>query len=132
MGNEINERLKKLIKKEKLTQKKFCEIIGISDGTLNTTFKRNSNPGSEILIKILEKFPNYSINWLLSGKGEMEISKDSVTEKTIEINDYREKYYKTLEEKDKLRDEIDELKSEIESLKKGKREKEKIQVSATP
>lgn len=71
MENQINNRLRKLIKKEELTQKKFCEIIDISEASLKSIFYNNHNPNTEILSKIANSFPQYSINWLLTGNGEM-------------------------------------------------------------
>lgn len=77
MENKINDRLKSIIKKENLTHKKFSEIINIKESSLKDMFYRNYNPSSEILQKISEKFPQYSINWLLTGNGEMELNKSS-------------------------------------------------------
>ena len=73
MKNQINNRLRILIKAESISQIKFCEIIGISEDTLKSTFKKDANPGTETLIKICDKFPQYSINWLLTGNGCMEM-----------------------------------------------------------
>ncbi|MCD7973738.1 MAG: helix-turn-helix domain containing protein [Candidatus Azobacteroides sp.] len=72
MENSINERLRKLIKNEKITQKKFCDLVEISENTLKNTFQRNSNPGTELLVRIAVKFPEYSLDWLLTGEGEMQ------------------------------------------------------------
>lgn len=77
MENQINNRLRMLINTESISNKKFCEIIGISEDTLKRTFNRDSNPGAETLIKISEKFPQYSINWLLTGRGDMDLTNES-------------------------------------------------------
>jgi len=73
MNNGINKRIRELIESNKISQKRFCETIGISVSTLNTNFQRDSNPGCEMLIRIANKFPKYSINWLLTGKGGKEL-----------------------------------------------------------
>jgi transcriptional regulator with XRE-family HTH domain len=124
MENSINDRVRIIIKKEKVIQKRFCEIIGISVDTLNTIFKRNSTPGSGFLIKIVENFPQYSMNWLLTGKGEMEISKVTILETNADYKERCESQKKEIEilnqrivEKDDL---IDSLKLNIKLLKKGK------------
>jgi Predicted transcriptional regulator len=78
MENQINNRLRLLIKENKTTQKKFCEIIGIKDSALRDILTRNYNPNTDILMKIADKFPQYSINWLLTGVGNMELDYDDV------------------------------------------------------
>jgi transcriptional regulator with XRE-family HTH domain len=70
MENEINERLIILIRMLGITQKKFCETVGISVNTKNSMFQRGSSPSADMLKLIAENFPAYSINWLLTGKGE--------------------------------------------------------------
>jgi len=130
MENEINNRVRELIKAENITQKLFCEVIGVSVDTLNTSFKRDSTPGSDLLIKISEKFPQYSMNWLLTGKGEMEMTNKSVIyndSKLQEENDKLKQEYdaeirycnEIFKENRELRIEIDSLKEEIEKIKKG-------------
>jgi transcriptional regulator with XRE-family HTH domain len=73
MENLILQRLRKFIKKNNLSIKNFAENVDSTESTFNTMFQRESNPGTELLIKILAKYPNLSINWLLNGIGEMEI-----------------------------------------------------------
>ncbi|GHT05331.1 hypothetical protein FACS189440_01080 [Bacteroidia bacterium] len=113
MENLVNKRIRQLIKSENITLKKFCEIIDISNNTINTIFQRDSNPGSDILIKIAEKFPNYSMTWLLVGRGNIEIP-----ETTIEINlDYKEMYDKIMEDLNKSLLKNNELYEENRNLR---------------
>lgn len=105
MKNQVNERIRKLMKNENLSQKKFCEILEISWGTLNTTFKRDSNPGTEILIKISNKFPQYSINWLLTGIDGMLKNSDGIASEP-----------RAADENTNLLKEIQELKKKIKKL----------------
>jgi transcriptional regulator with XRE-family HTH domain len=87
MENEINERLIRLIKIIGITQKKFCETIDIPLGTFNSMFQRNSPPSAEMLKSIAEKFPEYSINWLLSGKGDVNISNNVIGDVTNTVTE---------------------------------------------
>ncbi len=91
MENQINDRLRKLIKKERLTQKKFCETIDIKESSLNDMFYRDYHPNTEVLVKISDKFPQYSMNWLLTGNGEMETLKDK--ENTFSISQLKKRGY---------------------------------------
>lgn len=48
--------------------------IGLSNGYLQKMLKRKASIGSEILEKIVYKYKDLSIDWLITGKGEMLIS----------------------------------------------------------
>ena len=71
MENSIKNRIREVIKREKLKNKEFAKIIEITENSLNGIFKTDFNVKSDILIKIANKFPQYSMNWLLTGKDEM-------------------------------------------------------------
>ena len=66
-----SQRIKDVIKHYSLTQKKFCETIGIPQMTLSSLLSRGSKVNSDILESIKNAFPEISADWLLSGEGEM-------------------------------------------------------------
>lgn len=47
--------------------------LGFSNGYLGTMLKRKSSVGADVLEKIVDYFPSINADWLLSGRGEMEI-----------------------------------------------------------
>jgi phage repressor protein C with HTH and peptisase S24 domain len=74
MGNLVSERLTMLI--EHLAngnEKRFAESIQVKPAVINnyTTGKQQSKPGFEVMSKILEKYPQVNIDWLITGSGEM-------------------------------------------------------------
>jgi len=93
MDAELKIRFQKLIKNEQLTQKKFCEAIEVSIDTLNTSFKRGKGLGSEILAQVANKFPKYSINWLLTGEGEMLKDSAIINFGNYSVAQYRQRGY---------------------------------------
>ena len=72
MENAVIKRLRYFIKSKEITVKYFSEIIDTPEGTFKSLFQRDSDPSTELIIKILNKYPNLSANWLLMGFGEME------------------------------------------------------------
>lgn len=68
MENPINLRVRKIMKLEKETIKSFADTIGVSESTLKTTFQRDSNLNLDIIIRIAEKYPKYSFDWILTGE----------------------------------------------------------------
>ncbi len=66
------DRVKAYCKAIGMPVKIFEQTIGVSNGYVNSISK---GLGSDKLIPIIEKFPNLSIEWLLTGRGEMLKSK---------------------------------------------------------
>lgn len=62
------ERLKSYVKSLGLTVKEFELSINASNGYVNSISK---GIGEDYLSIIIEKYPNLSIEWLLTGKGSM-------------------------------------------------------------
>ncbi|BDD03725.1 helix-turn-helix domain-containing protein [Aureibacter tunicatorum] len=67
----VNNRINDLILKKNMSRVKFAESIGIPTATIqNIVGSRKSSPSSEVLEKILQRFPDVDANWLLSGKSK--------------------------------------------------------------
>lgn len=119
----IRERLLQFIETQSLSNRRFCEIIGVNH-TFFIQKHLKSSLGSDVLSNILYNYPEINVDWLLSGKGEM-IKKDTlnkeinekintfVKETNPEYQNFREKYYELLEENRLLRIKNDELKEQI-------------------
>ena len=68
MENKIKERFKDFLKHLSISQRKFEANCGISNGTVNNIRDGISSPNLE---KILNRYPELSMDWLIAGKGEM-------------------------------------------------------------
>ena len=67
-NSSVRNRLKSYIKYSRMTQDSFAESLGLSRSYVNAIRKGISNTTLE---KILEKYPDLNLNWLLFGEGEM-------------------------------------------------------------
>lgn len=77
METTIRERLIRFIKYKNITQKKFEQIVGASNGYVNNI---KMGIGTNKLEKILLQFPELNKTWLLTGEGEMLLpQKESTT-----------------------------------------------------
>ncbi len=63
----IRERILEIIEEKGLSKRKFYNSIGVSSGFLN----KSKNIGSDKVTRILENYPDISVEWLLFGRGEM-------------------------------------------------------------
>lgn len=64
----VKERIISFIKHNSLSQKKFEELLGLSNGYVNNIRKGISD---NVLFKICDRFPTLNRDWLLYGEGEM-------------------------------------------------------------
>ena len=64
---EITDRIKQFIDFKEITNYKFCQIIGVSNGFL-TKSRAISSDKIELIIK---HFPDINLYWLITGRGEM-------------------------------------------------------------
>lgn len=68
---EVIDRIIEIQQEEHLHSQRAFELsIGKTSGYLNMTKKRNSIPGIDIINKIIEIYPKYSLYWLVTGKGQ--------------------------------------------------------------
>ena len=68
--NNVNERIKQLRKRLKLTQTEFGEQIGVKGNTITGYEKGIRNPTDAIILSICREF-NVDEEWLRTGEGEM-------------------------------------------------------------
>lgn len=78
--SEIKERLLLFLKHKGIGQTKFEELVGLSRGSIN---KIKDGVSTQTIVKIVDYFPELSINWLLLRQGEMVHSKRNVPENTL-------------------------------------------------
>ena len=68
MQQTVRERLINFIKYKKLSQKKFEQIVGLSNGYVNNISR---SLGAQKLAEISRCFPDLNQQWLLTGEGSM-------------------------------------------------------------
>lgn len=68
---KMNDRLRKFLDSKGISVRQFEQMIGSSDGKIAKFMATNSSLKSDTLSKIMEVFPQLSIEWLLTGEGEM-------------------------------------------------------------
>lgn len=73
----IGERLKTIRKNKNLTQAEFGETIGLTKQAIANVESNHSNPSIEFLCKLIEIY-NININWLIAGKGDCFINKQTI------------------------------------------------------
>lgn len=67
----MKERLAALLHHLGLTASRFADEIGVQRSGISHILSGRNQPGYDFMVKILHKFPEISIEWLLTGKGNM-------------------------------------------------------------
>lgn len=65
----VVQRMVEIQQESGLSQRAFETSINKSSGYLNQLQKNNSMPSIEVVLKILEVYPKYNLNWLITGSG---------------------------------------------------------------
>ena len=73
----IKERLDYFLAKMKISQRKFENACGLSNGYINNLKK---SPSGAVMQKILSAYPYLNQDWLLKGEGNMFISRNEMKE----------------------------------------------------
>ena len=60
-----------LLEEKAMTLAAFADEIGVERSTMSHIKSGRSNPSLDVALKILERFPEVSTDWLILGKGSM-------------------------------------------------------------
>jgi transcriptional regulator with XRE-family HTH domain len=67
----MKERLSEFLRNENKTSAHFAEEIGVQASGISHILSGRNNPSLDFVLKMLEKYPFISTEWLLFGKGTM-------------------------------------------------------------
>ncbi len=83
---KMKDRIAKILSDEGITGAKFAEEIGVQASSISHILSGRNNPGTDFLIKILERYRGISAEWLLLGKGEMHKQSNHDPKRSISVN----------------------------------------------
>ncbi|REH56795.1 hypothetical protein C7448_101841 [Tenacibaculum gallaicum] len=112
--DETYKRVEEVISYKRLNIRSFEEVIDVSNNSVGTAIRRKSSFKSNVLNKILHSFPEINPTWLLTGKGKMLLTNNSVTN----ANEPASKY-NLLDIKGKVKDNLIHLLLEDEEVKEA-------------
>ena len=69
--DEIKDRFKLIMDREKLTAGAFAESIGASQATISHILSGRNKPSVELVLRVHQRYGDINLEWLLTGKGEM-------------------------------------------------------------
>ena len=112
-------RIMQLISALNMSARQFDISIGTANGYILRMQKNNASVGSDVIERIIKKYPQVNLVWLITGKGDMfiETKPKPKARSTKEIQTYIDARLKSqwTDEKKAL---LNEILSEIEEAKK--------------
>ena len=84
----MNKRLQQFLAAENITQARFAETIGVARAGVSHVLSGRNKPSFEFLDSMARNYPTLSLEWLISGRGQM--YKDGRQAETTQILDSHE------------------------------------------
>jgi transcriptional regulator with XRE-family HTH domain len=88
---DIKDRIIEFLRTENISSANFAQEIGVQASGISHIFSGRNKPSLDFIVKMLNRYPYLSTEWLLFGKGRMtkeiipgEISTDSQTNGSFE------------------------------------------------
>lgn len=64
-------RIKEILKKYDLTASKFADSLEVPRSTISHILSERNKPSLEFIQKVLDKYPEIDVNWLIKGEGNI-------------------------------------------------------------
>lgn len=104
--NKMLERILLILKTRNLSASQFADEINVQRSSISHILSGRNNPSLEFILKIVKKFPEIDIEWLLTGKGQM-IKTDTPPQIKVKEPDlFTSEAYKEEKEEENLKEEI--------------------------
>jgi transcriptional regulator with XRE-family HTH domain len=84
-STEFGKRLQKIINFYGLSATAFSETIDFNRSTISHLLSGRNKPSLEFVMKVLHKFPEVELYWLLNGTGDFPVEKKGITSTTLPL-----------------------------------------------
>ena len=73
-NTEMKDRIAHIIRAQNLTAAEFALRLGIQPSNISHLLSGRNNPSLEFVKKLKETFPEYTLDWIIFGRGPMTVS----------------------------------------------------------
>jgi len=104
---EFSDRLKTVINHYELTATSLADSINVQRSSISHLLSGRNKPSLDFVLKILQKYPEVELYWLLNGKGQFpkkEIENKTTEYSTLPFNDLNKKDSEVLQKKQQAED----------------------------
>ena len=83
--SEMKDRIAHIIRAKNLTAAEFALRLGIQPSNISHLLSGRNNPSLDFVKKLKETFPEYSLEWIIFGRGPITVSEPIVKSTPIEL-----------------------------------------------
>lgn len=94
---EMKDRIAHIIRAKNLTAAEFAFRLGIQPSNVSHLLSGRNNPSIELVKKLKDTFPEYSLDWIVMGKGPMTVSDSFIAIKSETEGKDDEKFLSSIE-----------------------------------
>lgn len=122
MENAVNKRIRQVLKTKKMTNRSFAKVLGMPETTLNSKLNGQNRIDMDTFCVICNSLPDISIEWLLTGRGDMFRRNETTVNNAYAHNGAASVFGDANNNSDNkhLMSQIDSLKEQVEELKRDK------------
>lgn len=84
--DDIKDRFKLIMNREKLTAGAFAESIGASQATISHILSGRNKPSVELVLRVHQRYTDINLEWLLTGKGQMSNSYNDMSNSSLDAD----------------------------------------------
>lgn len=70
----MKDRISHIIRSKNLTASEFADKLGVQRSGISHLISGRNKPSIDFIMKVKETFPEYSLDWLIMGKGSITVS----------------------------------------------------------
>lgn len=67
----VPKRIEQIMAREGLKAGEFADSINVAQATISQILRGRNMPSTDILLRLHQRYPDISLDWLLTGEGEM-------------------------------------------------------------
>lgn len=122
MENLVLERIIELQKNKSKSVREFAFQIGVKQNTLNQQLKKERAISLDTIMSILSSFEDISAEWLLRGKGDMQLQEKEENNDNLDMSE-RKTYLSIIDRQqrtiDNLNSVIEDYRCELDKVRKA-------------
>lgn len=112
----MKDRIAHIMRAKNLTATQFADQLQVQRSGISHLLSGRNKPSIDFIMKLKETFPEYSLDWLIMGKGAMTVSDSTVyRKKNLELFQSEENFVK-LEDKSSTQNIFENIDNQVDEV----------------
>lgn len=84
-SSEFTNRIQQILDEYHISASAFADSIGVQRSSISHILSGRNKPSLDLVLKIINQYPDVNLYWLLNGKGSFPPSEKNTVQKQIEV-----------------------------------------------